>query len=94
MHIQTLGYFFGTLEGVAFARIAEDDDEGEGIGQNNISIWTLSDSNPTVWSLTYDIDLEVTVPAGAIQPAYIPSPVGFVEGKQRFALTREEDLHS
>jgi len=31
MHIQTLGYFFGTLEGVAFARIAEDD-EGEGIG--------------------------------------------------------------
>ena len=57
-------------------------------------IWTLSDSNPTVWSLTYDIDLEVTVPAGAIQPAYIPSPVGFVEGKQRFALTREEDLHS
>jgi hypothetical protein len=84
------GMFLGTSEGVAFAGIAEEDDEDEGTEQNTISIWTLSDSDLAVWSFTNDIDLEVTLPAGAIQPAYIPKPVGFVEGESTICIDSGE----
>ncbi|XP_002452276.2 uncharacterized protein LOC8064282 [Sorghum bicolor] len=51
------GMFFGTSEGFAFAGIAEED-EDEGTEQNTISIWSLTDSDPAVWSFNRDINLE------------------------------------
>jgi hypothetical protein len=45
-----------------------------------------------VGSFTNDIDLEVTLPAGAIQPAYIPKPVGFVEGESTICIDSGERI--
>jgi hypothetical protein len=86
-------------QGLAFAGTAEDDDEdaaeddeGEGDGQNNISVWTLSDDSALLWSLTSIIDLEITLPAGAINPVYSPSAVGFVEGEATICIDSGEKI--
>jgi hypothetical protein len=45
-----------------------------------------------VWSFTNNIDLEVTLPDGAIQPAYIPKPAGFVEGESTICINSGERI--
>ncbi|PUZ55840.1 hypothetical protein GQ55_5G244300 [Panicum hallii var. hallii] len=99
MPIQTQGYSLPLHQGLAFAGTAEDDDEdaaeddeGEGDGQNNISVWTLSDDSALLWSLTSIIDLDITLPAGAINPVYSPSAVGFVEGEATICIDSGEKI--
>ncbi|CAO2038129.1 unnamed protein product [Urochloa humidicola] len=94
------GLFFATSQGLTFAGIAEGDgevaaeDDGEvaaehhGDGEGNgqiVSIWTFNDADNT-WSLTSDIHLKTTLPAGAITPTYSPATVGFVQGEATLCI--------
>jgi len=88
------GMFLATSEGFAFAGTAADDDEdvAEGNGQNKISVWTLSDDTPPVWSLTFEIDLETILPVDAINSAFSLSAVGFIEGEETIFIDSGERI--
>jgi len=88
------GMFLATSEGFAFAGTAADDDEdvAEGNGQNKISVWTLSDDTPPVWSLTSEIDLETILPVDAINSAFSLSAVGFIEGEETICIDSGERI--